>query len=98
MTLKAKKHRKPEVVVGVALRNDEGEVWSSRKFLLHSDLFELVTTGTTFEAGFETNLRPFVDRETAYALQFPRRRAQGRMLHMTHLIDAARRRRRTKNV
>ena len=90
MTRRKPKKTEPEVAVGVALRNDEGEIWSSREFVLHSDLLELAT-GIAFEAGFETNLRPFVDRETAHALQFPRRRARGRMLHMTHLFDAARR-------
>jgi hypothetical protein len=43
MTRRKPKKTEPEVAVGVALRNDEGEIWSSREFVLHSDLLELAT-------------------------------------------------------
>jgi hypothetical protein len=88
----------PEVVVGVALRNDEGEIWSSCEFRLHIDLLD-DATGIAFEPGFVTNKRPFVDRETAYALQFPKRRRRQRYrpaLHMTEIFNALRKPRRSK--
>jgi hypothetical protein len=45
----------PEQVIGLAIRNDIGQIWTSRApGAIHADLFEKVH-GKNFEVGFETS-------------------------------------------
>ena len=56
-----------EHLLGIAVRNEFGKIWTSRSGRVHADLLKLAT-GRHLEAGYWTTGRRFVTKETALEL------------------------------